>query len=111
MLDKNQLEKILSRALSNGGDFAEIFIERRWNSGISCEENQIERIISGLDAGAGIRIISGESTAYGFTNDLSFEGILAVAEVVAKACLMGKVLSLPAKDRYLSGEKGRIRFL
>ena len=43
-----------------------------------------------MDAGAGIRIISGESTAYGFTNDLSFEGILAVAEVVAKACLMGK---------------------
>ncbi|HHX50121.1 MAG TPA: TldD/PmbA family protein, partial [Clostridia bacterium] len=90
MLDKNQLEEILSRALENGGEFAEIFVEGRRNSGISCEENQIERIVSGLDAGAGIRIISGESTAYGFTNDLSLPGILKVAEVVAKASRTSK---------------------
>ena len=41
-------------------EFAEIFIERRWNSGISCEEIRLKELSAVLDAGAGIRIISGK---------------------------------------------------
>lgn len=85
MLDKQQLETILATALAEGGDFAEVFLERKSNTGISCEDNRIEKVISGIELGAGIRVIVGENTAYGYTNDLSEEGLLEVAQVVAKA--------------------------
>lgn len=85
MLEKQQLETILATALGEGGDFAELFMERKTNTGISCEDNRIEKIISGIELGAGIRVIVGENTAYGYTNDLSLEGLLEVARVVAKA--------------------------
>lgn len=85
MLEKHQLEAVLEKALGEGGDFAEVFLERRSNNGISCEDNRIERIISGMELGAGIRVIVGDNTAYGYTNDLSEQGLLQVAEVVAKA--------------------------
>lgn len=85
MLNKQQLETILAKALAEGGDFAEVFLEKKSNTGISCEDNRIEKVISGIELGAGIRVIVGENTAYGYTNDLSEEGLLEVAQVVAKA--------------------------
>lgn len=85
MLNKQQLETILATALAEGGEFAEVFLERKSNTGISCEDNRIEKIISGIELGAGIRVIVGDNTAYGYTNDLSEEGLLEVAQVVAKA--------------------------
>lgn len=85
MLEKHQLEAVLEKALGEGGDFAEVFLERKSNNGISCEDNRIERVISGMELGAGIRVIVGDNTAYGYTNDLSEQGLLQVAKVVAKA--------------------------
>ena len=57
MLSKENLEEILLAALKNGGDFAEIFIEETNTNSVFCEDDKIERIASGVDAGAGIRLI------------------------------------------------------
>ncbi|CEP66044.1 TldD [Moorella glycerini] len=85
LLPEAELKAILQAALAEGGDFAEIFLERRRTTGISCEDNKIERVISGLDQGAGIRVIAGENTAYGYSNDLSRESLIQTATLVSKA--------------------------
>lgn len=84
-MDKKGIKEIFIKALSHGADFAEIFFEHRENSGISCEENRIERIISGIDEGAGIRVISGDKTSYAYTNEVTQERLLEVAELAGKA--------------------------
>ncbi len=85
MLAKRDLQEILQLALAKGGDFADIFIEEKKTVGIACEADKIERINSGLDVGAGIRVISGETTAYAYTNNLTKEGLGRVAQVVSGA--------------------------
>ena len=85
MLEKRDLEGVLALALKNGGDFADIFIEDKKTTGIACEADKIERINSGIDVGAGIRVISGDSTAYAYTNDLSVEGLSKAANIVSHA--------------------------
>lgn len=85
MFLKEDLESILKVALQNGGDFADIFLEEKKNYAISCEDNKIERVNSGLDAGAGIRVIFGDATAYAFTNNLSLQGLKAAAVTVSQA--------------------------
>ena len=50
---------ILKMALEGGGEFADIFIERSSPFSILCEDNRIEKVSSGLDCGAGLRVISG----------------------------------------------------
>lgn len=85
MLAKQQLETVLKKALGEGGDFAEVFLERKSTNAITCEDNRIEKVVSGIELGAGIRVIVGDNTAYGYTNDLSEQGLIEVAEVVAKA--------------------------
>lgn len=84
MFSKEDLEEILHVA-RRGGDFAEIFIEDKRSTTISCEDRKIERIITGHEQGAGIRVIRGENTAYGYTNVLKKEELLKLAERIGKA--------------------------
>lgn len=79
-----EFPNILQAALKNGGDFAEIFLEERSSVSIVCEERKIERVISGADRGAGLRVVVGDMTAYASTNDLSVNGLRELAERVSK---------------------------
>ena len=81
-LEKNA-EAILTRALQNGGDLAEIYFEEREATMAGFEDNKAERINSGSDRGAGVRLLSGERTLYAYTNDLTLDGFLQVADTVA----------------------------
>lgn len=85
MLDKQLLKEVLALALARGGDFADIFIEEKRSTGIGCEAGKIERVNTGVDIGAGIRVLSGDVTAYAYTNDLSRESLAGVAKVVSHA--------------------------
>jgi TldD protein len=90
VLSKGDLQEILQIALSRGGDFADIFIEEKKTVGIACEADKIERINTGIDVGAGIRVVSGDTTAYAYTNDLSKESLGKVAGIVSSASEGGK---------------------
>ena len=72
-------------ASKRGSDYADIFIEEAHTAQVFCEQNRIERVTAGIDAGAGIRVIVGETTAYAYTNDLSLKGLKEAAEVAAAA--------------------------
>ncbi len=88
MLEKEDLAAVLEVA-RRGGDFAEIFLEERRTTQITCEDDKIERLTAGSERGAGIRVLKGGATAYGYSNDLSREGLLALARQVAAAAQAG----------------------
>ncbi len=85
MLEHRIISGVLEEALKRGGDFAELYMEEKNLTGIVCEDNQIERVNSGREAGVGVRVISNGNTAYAYTNDLSEEGLLKIARTVAHA--------------------------
>jgi TldD protein len=76
---------VLKKALSNGGDFADLFVERSCPLTIVCEDNRVEKVVSGLDHGAGIRLVFGQRTAYAYTNDVTTESLLELADTVRQA--------------------------
>jgi TldD protein len=52
---------------------------------IICEDDRIEKIVSGLECGAGLRLIAGFRTAYAFTNELTTSSLLELADAVSSA--------------------------
>lgn len=76
-------EAILAAALQNGGQLAEIFMEETVRTVISFENNKVEKVITGTDAGAGIRHLSGDRTLYGHTNEFREESLVALAGEIA----------------------------
>ncbi len=83
--DQALLGEVLDAALSNGADFAEVFLEDRYQSVISYLDGKVKDAISGKDWGAGVRVFYGHNAIYAYTNDLSRAGLLSTAETVAKA--------------------------
>ncbi len=76
-------QKILTRALKNGGEFAELYFEDTINTSIVCEDNRLEKVITGRDRGVGLRVIFDYRTAYAFTNRLEEPYLLELADLVS----------------------------
>lgn len=76
---------VLRKALKNGGDFADIFLERSTPLSVVCEDNRVEKVISGADYGAGVRVVFGNRTAYAYANELSRDSLLDLADAVSQA--------------------------
>jgi TldD protein len=85
MLDKELLLKILKKAISFGGEYAEVFVEQKKPVSIQLEDRKIEKVITGVDFGLGIRLIYNGRSAYAYSNDLSEESLLMAAFEVSKA--------------------------
>ena len=81
MLDISIADKVIKRALRDGGDFAELFVESRRGYSLRLEEEKVEDNSTGLENGAGVRILYGESMAYAYTNDLSEASLLETAAI------------------------------
>jgi TldD protein len=76
---------VLKRALSGGGEFADVFIEQSAPLSLVCEDGRLEKVISGRDCGAGVRLIFGQRTAYAYTNELTTDSLLEIADAVRQA--------------------------
>jgi TldD protein len=88
-LSPADLRSVLGVALSSGGDFAEIFLEHRTYDFINMEEDIIKETAEAVSLGMGIRIIRGDRTGFGYTNDLSLDKVKKTA-LTAAAIARGK---------------------
>jgi TldD protein len=85
LLEDAVASRVLERALARGGDFAEIFCEERAGFGISIDESRVERPQSGRERGAGIRVVSGDSTRFAHVDGLAEDDLLRAADALAAA--------------------------
>ncbi len=85
MVPKEKIPKILKQALRHGGEFAELYLERGEHSSIVLEDNKIEKVITGITRGAGLRVLHDHRTIYAYTNDLSFSSLMQLAGTVSQA--------------------------
>jgi TldD protein len=84
VLETIDTQGILRRALSAGGDFADIYYEDVAFTSVVCDDGKVERVLAAVDRGIGIRVISELCTAYAYTNQLSEESLLLLAETVSR---------------------------
>lgn len=79
------LAKIIRKALSTGGDYADIFVGHERPMTIQLEDDKIEKIVSGVDSGVGVRVIFGDKSAYAYSNDFSEDSLINIARAVSSA--------------------------
>ncbi len=101
LLDPAVAERVLARALANGGEFAEVFAERRSGLTLAIDESRIESVQSGAEEGAGVRVLSGGTTYFAHVDGLDPADIERAAGEAA-AALRGD----RAEPRPLSAEEG-----
>ncbi|MBV8197421.1 MAG: metalloprotease TldD [Candidatus Eremiobacteraeota bacterium] len=111
MLDPEFLARLINRALARGGDFADVFCERRSTVSYRLQDGQIHEASVGMTLGVGIRVVVGESAGYACSDDLSEVALLRAAEaasLVARTARNGAVTVADVQPRavgsFYSGE-------
>src|SRR5690348_7704283 len=74
-IDEQALAQLLDTALSRGGDYADLYFEHRQTSSIAFEESKVKTAGGGITQGLGVRVLSGDSTGYAYTEDLSLDSM------------------------------------
>ena len=82
-ITRQDLERYLAEALSQGGDYADLYFEYLQTSSISLDESIVKSAAQGVSMGVGIRVIAGERTGYAYSDDLAPEKIRKAARVAA----------------------------
>ncbi len=80
MISKTTAIKVLNEALKTGADFAEIYVEQDEATSISMDNRKVESCNDTLTFGAGIRLLKELQSVYGYTNDVTLKGLLALAK-------------------------------
>ena len=89
MLDEAVVARVLGAALWTGGEFAEVFVEDARSSSARLDDGKVEEITSGRARGAGIRVITGDTTGFAHTADLTEGGLVAAAEAASAVARKG----------------------
>jgi TldD protein len=95
LLDPAVAERVLARALANGGEFAELFAERRGGLTLAIDESRIESVQSGAEEGAGMRVLSDGTTYFAHVDGLDPADLERAAEEAAAGLRGGRAEPRP----------------
>lgn len=97
MIETAVLEQLLSRALRRGGDFADVFCERRRSYAFRLQDGKIHEGSSALTQGVGVRVVVGESAGYAYSEDLTIDALLRAADaasLIARTAAAGEARTI-----------------
>jgi TldD protein len=85
LFDPGRADRVRARALARGGDVAELSAERRASFSVSLDDRKVESAQTGMELGAGVRVIAGDATYFGHVDGLAEHDLERVAAEVASA--------------------------
>ncbi|HEV8548121.1 MAG TPA: metallopeptidase TldD-related protein [Polyangiaceae bacterium] len=106
-IDEAIATRLLSIALSRGGDYADLFFEYTAGGGLSFEEGITRSASRAVRLGLGVRVRQGDATGYAHVEDLAWESMKRAAETAAGIASSGaspppvKLAPLVLPERYL----------
>jgi TldD protein len=85
VLEESLVRDVLRAALASGGRYAEVFAEERRSTSLRLDDRRVEELSTGIDRGAGVRVVAGQTTAYAHSNRLDRDALLQAARAAAAA--------------------------
>jgi TldD protein len=102
-IDATICERLLSVALTRGGDYADLFFEYRAGGGFVFDEGILKSVSRGVSMGLGVRVQRGDATGYAYVEDLSWEAMKRAAETASQiASGGGGTAGVPLREIGLS---------
>src|SRR5512147_866949 len=77
------IAETLAAALSRGGDHADVYFQHRVASDVGVEDGEVNRAHASVELGVGVRVVKGDQTGYGYTEDLALPSLVECARTAA----------------------------
>ncbi|HET7437228.1 MAG TPA: metallopeptidase TldD-related protein [Thermoanaerobaculia bacterium] len=96
----------IGAALSKGGDYADVFFQHRVSNYLTLEDGAVNRANANVALGVGVRVVKGNQTGYGFTEDITSDGLRRAA-LTAAAIAEGPAKNAPARLKIAEAKPNR----
>jgi TldD protein len=81
-LEEKHLSTTLGRLMARGVDFADLYFQYSRSEGWSLEEGQVKSGSFHIGQGVGVRAVSGEKTAFAYSDQIAMPSLLQAADTV-----------------------------
>jgi TldD protein len=98
-LDADKLAPVFGRLLTHEVDYADLYFQYSRSEGWSLEEGQVKSGSFNIDQGVGVRAISGEKTAFAYSDDISLDALGAAADATRAIARAGQQRSFDVVRR------------
>ena len=88
-LDQNSLDQVFGQMLAHKVDFADLYFQYSRSEGWSLEEGIVKSGSFNIDQGVGVRAISGEKTAFAYSDDISLNALSSAAQATRAIARQG----------------------
>lgn len=82
-VEETVIRQVMTEALSQGGDYCDVFFQHNINNYIGLEDKEVNRAFSNVDFGVGIRVLKGDQTGYSFTEEITPKAMKLAAQTAA----------------------------
>ena len=109
MISKKLAIEVLNASLATGADYAEIFFEDSCAKGVSLENGKVDNATSTTSTGVGLRLLKENQCIYGFTTDLTRNGLLKLANTLNKSFHSERLLTVDHLDLVKCPNRNQIK--
>src|SRR6187402_2235928 len=104
-LDESHLSRALAEITSHRVDDADLYFQYTRSEGWSLEEGIVKTGSFSIDQGVGVRAVSGEKTAFAYSDDISEASLLDAARTVRSISSVGKTARAKVPSRKVAGSR------
>ena len=94
-LDERKLEQVFGKMLAHRVDYADLYFQYGRSESWSLEEGIVKSGSFSIDQGVGVRAVSGEKTAFAYSDDISFNALESAAMATRAIARQGGTQSVP----------------
>ena len=88
-LDTQQLAAVFGQIMTHQVDYADLYFQYTRAEGWSLEEGQVKSGSFNIDQGVGVRAVSGEKTAFAYSDDISVPALTQAAQATRAIARLG----------------------
>lgn len=91
-LTDSSIERVFGEIMQHDADYADLYFQYARSEGWSLEESRVKSGSFNIDQGVGVRVVSGEKTAFAYSDDIGSDSLTAAAHAtrsIAKAAQNG----------------------
>jgi len=104
-LDESHLTKALAEIAAHRVDDADLYFQYTRSEGWSLEEGIVKTGSFSIDQGVGVRAVSGEKTAFAYSDDISAASLLDAARTVRSIAAAGRAGRVKTATRKIAGAR------
>jgi TldD protein len=98
-LDTGSIEQVFGRILAHRVDYADLYFQYGRSEGWSLEEGIVKSGSFSIDQGVGVRAVSGDKTAFAYSDDISLPALSSAADATRAIALHGAQGQVQASRR------------